>query len=54
MTFFYIVKKIAQQWLTHMAKDQMGQKLVVHETLSIQSAKQALTPAKNDVKLLIK
>lgn len=44
MTFIYIAKKITQKWLSNMAKDQMGQKLVVQENLSIQSARQAFLP----------
>jgi len=51
MTFIYIVKKVAQKWLSNMAKDQMAQKLVVHENLSIQTAKHALKPQNKNVQI---
>jgi len=41
MTFIYIVKKVAKKWLENMAKSQMARSLVVQETLSINSARQA-------------
>ncbi|MEW6990449.1 hypothetical protein AADZ91_07135 [Colwelliaceae bacterium 6441] len=43
MTFFYIVKKLAQKWIDNMAKGQIAQMLVAQETLSIHSVKQTLT-----------
>ncbi len=41
MTFIYIVKKLASKWLENLVKSNIVKNLVVQETLSISSARQA-------------
>ncbi len=53
MTFAYIIKQVFQQWVNSVAKNQLAQTLVVHESPSIEMAKQIkqfCCPAKQDQK----